>query len=96
MQRTRHEAALAANAEDASVWRWFAYLLEERRIRWRWQSNTWLVHVDRLHVATEITFDRAIREAKAAAQLRNLGSPQSEFSCGRRPTRSTGTCAVTR
>ena len=73
MQQARHEAASAANAEDASVWRWFAYLLEDRRIRWRWQFNSWLVHVDRTHVATESTFDRAIREAKAATEMRELG-----------------------
>ncbi|SDJ15961.1 hypothetical protein SAMN04487926_13569 [Paraburkholderia steynii] len=73
MQQARREAASAANAEDASVWRWFAYLLEDRRIRWRWQFNSWLVHVDRTHVATESTFDRAIREAKAATEMQDLG-----------------------
>lgn len=77
MQQARRDAASAANAEDASVWRWFAYLLEERRIRWRWQFNSWLVHIDRVHVATESTFDCAIREAKVAAEVRGIGLLQA-------------------
>lgn len=78
MQQARRQAALAANAEDASLWRWFAYLLEERRIRWRWQFNSWLVYVDRTHVATEETFDRAVREAKATADARDWNLMQSK------------------
>lgn len=70
MQRMRLEAAIIANADDASVWRWFSYLLEERRIRWRFQFGNWHVSVDRVHVAREATFDRAIREAKAVADER--------------------------
>jgi hypothetical protein len=73
MQRVRFEAAAAANAEDASVWRWFSGLLEERRIRWRYCFSKWLVYVDRTHVATDDSFDRAIRGAKEAADKQGLG-----------------------
>jgi hypothetical protein len=73
MQRMRYEAALVANAEDASFWRWFSYLLEERRIRWRFHFGNWLVSVDGVHVATARTFDCAVRQAKGAAQERGLG-----------------------
>jgi hypothetical protein len=73
MERIRHDAAAVANAEDASVWRWFSALLEERRIRWRFMFNNWVVNVDRTHVATEPSFDDAIRVAKVVAQARGIG-----------------------
>ena len=75
MRRTRVEAAATANAEDASIWRWLGALLEERRIRWRYTFNTWVVNVDCAHVATAVTFDDAIRAAKAEAEHRGLGNP---------------------
>lgn len=73
MQRMRFDAAAAANIEDASLWRWFSALLEERRIRWRYSFNQWLVNVDRRHVSTDINFDRAIRAAKDQAEKQGLG-----------------------
>jgi hypothetical protein len=68
MSRVRAVAALAANAEDASIWRWFAPLLEERRIRWCYSGESWFVSVDNKHVATETSFDNAIRAAREATQ----------------------------
>ena len=73
MERIRLEGAISANADDASIWRWFSYLLEERRIRWRFQFNNWQVSVDRVRVAREATFDHAIRVAKAVAEERGVG-----------------------
>ncbi|WP_322028040.1 hypothetical protein [Burkholderia sp. BCC1977] len=73
MARMRFENAIIANADDASIWRWFSYLLEERRIRWRFQFGNWHVSVDRVHVARESTFDDAIREAKAVAEESHIG-----------------------
>ncbi|WP_321957039.1 hypothetical protein [Burkholderia cenocepacia] len=78
MQKVRLEAAIIANADDASVWRWFSYLLEERRIRWRFQFGNWHVSVDRVHVARAATFDRAIREAKATAEERRLAEKRKQ------------------
>jgi hypothetical protein len=71
--QTRSAAAMAANIEDASAWRWFAALLEERRIRWRVAFNNWLVYVDRTQVATKPTFYEAIRAAQIEADKRGLG-----------------------
>ena len=68
MGHARAAAALAANAEDASIWRWFALLLEERRIRWCCSSDRWLVSVDNRHVATDSSFDKAIRTARGNAE----------------------------
>jgi hypothetical protein len=88
MQRTRFDAAAVANAEDASVWRWFSALLEERRIRWRYTFDNWVVSVDRARVATEPTFDGAIRAAKDEAELRNVGQPGEWSRPKRRRTES--------
>ena len=77
-----------ANADDASLWRWFSYLLEERRIRWRYHFGSWLVSVDCVHVATELTFDRAIRQAKAGAQERGLGLLDTKTLRGNRSAHS--------
>ncbi|WP_241021607.1 hypothetical protein [Burkholderia sp. Ac-20353] len=83
MERVRLDAAAAANAEDASIWRWFSALLEERRIRWRYMFDRWVVNVDRTHVATEENFDAAIRAAKNAAERQGLGSAEAFLSGGR-------------
>jgi hypothetical protein len=73
MQQARRDAAAAANAEDASIWRWFSALLEERRIRWRFAFDRWVVTVDRVQVASEPTFYDAIRAAKDEAWQRGIG-----------------------
>jgi hypothetical protein len=60
-----HErAANAANNEDANLWRWFCLLFEEGRIRWCRSPSGWLVSIDHKHLATEESFDEAIRKAK--------------------------------
>lgn len=73
MQRARDDAAAMANAQDASIWRWFSALLEERRIRWHYMFDNWVVSVDRIRLATEATFDGAIRAAKSEAEFRGVG-----------------------
>ncbi|MFM0740541.1 hypothetical protein PQQ51_25145 [Paraburkholderia xenovorans] len=57
-----------ANMEDASLWRWFSLLLQDSRIRWCVAHGSWLVSVDHRHVATEATFDEAMRAAKARVE----------------------------
>jgi hypothetical protein len=81
MGHIRAMAALAANAEDASIWRWFAPLLEDRRIRWCCSGDRWFVSVDNRHVATESSFDSAIRAARGATQKSERLSAQ-EFARG--------------
>ncbi|MFM0092040.1 hypothetical protein PQR46_34665 [Paraburkholderia sediminicola] len=68
LQAVRQRAAAAVNAEDASLWRWFSGLLEERRIRWCQANNNWLISVDHRHLATSPSFDSAVREAKARSE----------------------------
>jgi hypothetical protein len=80
MRHVRAAAAIAVNAEDASIWRWFALLLEERRIRWCRSSDRWLVSVDNRHVATDSSFDKAIRIARETVK--------SKKTISQRPARS--------
>lgn len=61
----RLQGAATANAEDASLWRWFSLMVQDSRIRWCLARETWLVSVDHRHVATETSFDDAMRAAKA-------------------------------
>ena len=73
MQQIRQAAASAANTEDAMIWRWFSALVDERRVRWCFNGYNWLVSVDHRHVATESSFDLAIRVARANADRVRLG-----------------------
>ncbi|BEU27748.1 hypothetical protein [Paraburkholderia terrae] len=61
----RLQGLAVANAEDATLWRWFSLMLQDARIRWRHAHGNWLVSIDHRHVATEATFDEAMRAAKA-------------------------------
>jgi hypothetical protein len=61
----RLQGLATANAEDATLWRWFSLMLQDSRIRWCLAHGRWLVSVDHRHVATEATFDEAMRAAKA-------------------------------
>jgi hypothetical protein len=58
-------AAASANQEDADLWRMFSSLYDERRIRWCDSARGWLVSIDNRHLATEASFDQAIRFAIA-------------------------------
>jgi hypothetical protein len=77
LQTVRQHAADTANAEDASLWRWFSALLEERRIRWCVANSNWLVSVDHRHLATSPSFDCAVREAKLRAEQERANRARS-------------------
>jgi hypothetical protein len=74
----RKEAAACANAEDASVWRWFSDLYDEGLIRWCRTDRGWLVSVAHRHVATSSTFDEGIREAMARTREFDLRRDKKE------------------
>ncbi|KXU93000.1 hypothetical protein CR51_29895 [Caballeronia megalochromosomata] len=65
LRETRALAAACANAEDASLWRWFSAMLDGGQIRWCRAAEGWLVSVNHRHVATAASFDEAIRTASA-------------------------------
>lgn len=64
-----------ANAEDASLWHWFAGMMEQSRIRWRSGTGRWLVSLDHKHLSTECDFDCAVRAAKAASECGAMVHP---------------------
>jgi len=64
----RLAAAASANQEDACLWRTFSQLYEERRIRWCNSAQGWLVSIDHRHLASEPSFDEAIRRAISRLQ----------------------------
>lgn len=68
-EHAREKAALLANSDDAALWRWFSEMLEERRITFRFESNRWLVRIDRQHIASAPDVDSAIRAAKTATNI---------------------------
>lgn len=74
MQETRSEAAVAANADDAKVWRWISSLIDEGRIRWVCTDGSWRVSVDHRRLATESSFDLAIRTAMGQCGTGGAGS----------------------
>jgi hypothetical protein len=67
-QPERTRAALIANEQDATLWRWFCALFEEGRLRWCRSGRGWLVSIDHKHMSTEENFDDAIRVAKARVE----------------------------
>jgi hypothetical protein len=77
LQKIRLVAAALANAEDGSIWRWFSELCEDHRIRWCRSGRGWLVTVDNKHVATERSFDAAIRLAKCTSEALPLARKRS-------------------
>ncbi|CAG9189130.1 hypothetical protein [Paraburkholderia caribensis] len=72
LREARTLAAACANAEDASVWRWFSALMESGKIRWCLRDKQWLVTVNHRHVATASSFDEAIRTAKARSGFTHM------------------------
>ncbi|MCA8095259.1 hypothetical protein LGM65_31050 [Burkholderia anthina] len=70
LRDVRSQAAIIANSDDAAVWRWFSSLMDDRRVRWCHATDRWFVSVDNRHVATEPSFDSAIRAAKEAVERR--------------------------
>ncbi|AYQ40724.1 hypothetical protein CVS37_21865 [Burkholderia lata] len=72
LREARRQAAIVANSDDAAVWRWFSSLMDDRRVRWCYARDRWFVSVDNRHVATEPSFDSAIRSAKAAVERRDI------------------------
>lgn len=83
MRRTRALGASLANAEDASIWRWFAPLLEEHRIRWCLAGDRWIVSVDNTYAGTDKSFDLAIRLAKQNVEKRAPKAPKKQSNSAR-------------
>ncbi len=73
----RLEAANLANRDDADLWRWFCRMYEENRLRWCASGYGWLVSVDHRHLATEVDFDAAIRNARQRFESGRRQTPKA-------------------
>lgn len=61
----RLEKCVEANHDDACLWRWFSDLMEDGRITWERQRGGWLVSIDGTLFVSNVSFDAALRTAKA-------------------------------
>jgi hypothetical protein len=59
----RLSAEATANRDDASLWRWYADLVEDRRISFTCKANVWTIIVDGAWSVSQGSFDSAVREA---------------------------------
>jgi hypothetical protein len=64
LEIARLQGAERANADDASIWRWVADLMEERRLTCHWNDDSWTVGIDGHVIACERSFDHALRCAR--------------------------------
>lgn len=78
IHNSRLQGRAIANAEDAELWRWFSLLVHDSRIRWIHAHEGWLVSIDHRHVATESSFDEAMRSAMLRFKERS-GHQQTKF-----------------
>ena len=63
LQLVRLRAAANANIQDASLWRWYADLMEDHRISCLRRNESWVVAVAGRELANDRSFDVAVRSA---------------------------------
>jgi hypothetical protein len=63
LEMIRLRATAMANADDAKVWRWYADLMEDRRVVCQRKGTCWTVAVDGRQMANDPSFDSAVRAA---------------------------------
>jgi hypothetical protein len=63
LELARLSAAVRANIDDARVWRWYADLMEDDRVKCTRMRNGWQVTVDGRCTVEDESFDGAIRLA---------------------------------
>lgn len=63
MDVARLRAAAHANLDDARIWRWYADLMEDERVRSTHTRDGWLITIDDRYTVEDESFDRAVRLA---------------------------------
>jgi hypothetical protein len=63
LELARLRAAVRANLDDARVWRWYADLMEDGRVRCTRTRSGWQITVDEQCSVEHESFDRAVRLA---------------------------------
>lgn len=84
LELARLRAALGANLDDARVWRWFADLMEDQRLRCTRTREHWQITIDDCFTVEDESFDRAVRLAARTS----LDLPCIPLTWGRRRKRA--------
>jgi hypothetical protein len=63
LQLIRMRAAAQANGQDASLWRWFADQMEDRRLSCERFCEYWSIRLGGRELACDRSFDVAVRSA---------------------------------
>ena len=71
----RLSAEATANRDDASLWRWYADLVEDRRIAFTCKANVWTITLDGTSSVSQRSFDSAVREARDSHERERFTSP---------------------
>jgi len=77
----RLRAASRANIQDAALWRWFSDMMEDNRIACIRKADVWSVWVDGQLLATDRSYDMAVRTACILQRARNALSVANPESC---------------
>jgi hypothetical protein len=65
LELARLRCAERANLDDARTWRWYADMMEERRLACHWKRDHWQVALDGQPLAFDRSFDCALRAARS-------------------------------
>ncbi|WP_347554225.1 hypothetical protein [Robbsia sp. KACC 23696] len=66
LEIARLRAAASANIDDARLWRWYADLMEDGRIRSTRIGTVWRITIDDGCLVEDVSFDCAVRRAVEA------------------------------
>jgi hypothetical protein len=63
LEVVRLQAAASANSADAQVWRWYADLMEDERVKCIKTRSGWVIEIDGVCAIDDCSFDCAVRRA---------------------------------
>jgi len=66
----RLRAAERTNGDDAAMWRWYACMMQHRRLVSRYQCAKWIIEIDGVRLAGDACFDIALRSTRALSKAR--------------------------
>jgi hypothetical protein len=66
----RLRAAERTNGDDAAMWRWYARMMQHRRLVSRCQYAEWIIEIDGVRLAGDACFDIALRSARTLSKAR--------------------------
>lgn len=70
-EQIRTHAGASADVDDSRVWRWYAGLMEGRRVVYAREDTVWTVVIDGRLLAYDPSFDSAVRTAYVLHRARS-------------------------